>query len=121
SQRGITQMALDIIFRSLAPTVRNPDNTISPLQLASLAASDPTEAQLFSAQTFLEAVYGDPNGDRGRNSRAQTPMSPSRANTPMTVWSPQPNISWKGSPTIRPSPLRQCHFKLSEGHGTTDM
>lgn len=114
-------MALDIIFRSLAPTVRNPDNTISPLQLASLAASDPTEAQLFSAQTFLEAVYGDPNGDRGRNSRAQTPMSPSRANTPMTVWSPQPNISWKGSPTIRPSPLRQCHFKLSEGHGTTDM
>lgn len=120
SQRGITQMALDIIFRSLAPTVRNPDNSISPLQLASLAAADPTEAQLFSAQTFLEAVYGDPNGDRGRNSRAQTPMSPSRAHTPMTVWSP-PKISWKGSPTIRPSPLRQCHFKLSEGPGSMDI
>lgn len=112
-------MALDIIFRSLEPTVRNPDNSITPLQLASLAASDPTEAQLFSAQTFLEAVYGDPNG--GRNSRAQTPMSMSRAHTPMTVWSPPPKFSWTGSPSIRPSPLRQCHFKLSEGNGTMDV
>lgn len=113
-------MALDIIFRSLEPTVQNSDHSITPLQLASLAASDATEAQLFSAQTFLEAVYGDPSGDRGRNSRAQTPMSTSRAHTPMTVWSPPPKSSWKGSPTFRPSPLRQCHYKLSEGNGTMD-
>jgi hypothetical protein len=81
-------MALDIIFRSLAPSVKNHDNSITPVELASLAASDPTEAQLFSAQAFLEAVYGDPSGDRGRNSRAQTPVS--RAQTPMTVWNPLP-------------------------------
>lgn len=107
-------MGLDILFRSLAPSVRDPDNSITPLQLASLAASDPTEAQLFSAQTFLEAVYGEPNGDRGRNSRAQTPVSSSRAQTPQTVWSPPPQKSWKGTPTTRPSPLRQCHFKVPE-------
>ncbi|KAJ6115570.1 hypothetical protein N7523_005987 [Penicillium sp. IBT 18751x] len=87
SQRGLTQMALDVIFRSLKPTVKTEDGSISPMMLASLAASDASEAQLFSAQTFLEAVYGDPNG--GRNSRAQTPMSPGRANTPLTVRSPQ--------------------------------
>lgn len=88
SQRGITQMALDVIFRSLEPTVKTEDGSMSPMMLASLAAADTSEAQLFAAQTFLEAVYGDPNSDRGRNSRAPTPMSPSRAHTPLTVRSP---------------------------------
>ena len=81
-------MALDVIFRSLEPTVKTEDGSISPMMLASLAAADSSEAQLFAAQTFLEAVYGDPNNDRGRNSRAPTPMSPSRAHTPLTVRSP---------------------------------
>lgn len=80
-------MALDVIFRSLEPTIRPPDNSISPVLLASVAASDPCEAQFFTAQMFLEAVYGD----TGRNSRAQTPMScSSRANTPSMVRSPIP-------------------------------
>ncbi|KAJ5773954.1 hypothetical protein N7457_008850 [Penicillium paradoxum] len=82
TQRGMTQMALDVIFRSLEPTIKTEDHSITPVMLASLAAADTSEAQLFSAQTFLEAVYGEPNG---RTSRAQTPMSPSRANTPLMV------------------------------------
>ncbi|OOQ82926.1 kinesin family protein [Penicillium brasilianum] len=98
SQRGITQMALDVIFRSLEPTKKTEDGSISPLMLASLAASDASEAQLFSAQTFLEAVYGEPNA--GRSSRAQTPMSPSRAHTPSTVRSPE-SLNPQGSPTKR--------------------
>ncbi|KAJ5692857.1 hypothetical protein N7462_002280 [Penicillium macrosclerotiorum] len=103
SQRGITQMALDVIFRSLEPTIKTEDGSISPLMLASLAASDASEAQLFSAQTFLEAVYGEPNGgDRGRNSRAQTPMSPSRAHTPLTVRSPHTLNPHEGSPAKHP-------------------
>lgn len=112
-------MALDVLFRSLAPSVRDQDNSITPLQLSSLAASDPTEAQLFSAKAFLEAVYGDPPVDNGRNSRAQTPASSSRAQTPMTVWSP-PQNPWKGTPIMRPSPLRQCHFNLSKEPESTD-
>ncbi|KAL2863665.1 kinesin family protein [Aspergillus lucknowensis] len=92
TQRGITQMSLDVIFKSLASTIKPPDNSISPILLASVAASDTSESQLFTAQTFLEAVYGEPGADRGRNSRAQTPMSSSRAHTPMTVWiSPLPS------------------------------
>ncbi|KAL5340113.1 kinesin-like protein [Aspergillus crustosus] len=83
TQRGITQMSLDLIFKSLASTIKPPDNSIPPFFLASVAASDASESQMFSAQTFLEAVYGEPSADRGRNSRAQTPMSSSRAHTPM--------------------------------------
>ncbi|KAL4945453.1 hypothetical protein BDV06DRAFT_230843 [Aspergillus oleicola] len=93
TQRGITQMSLDVIFKSLASTIKPPDNTIPPILLASVAASDTTESQMFTAQTFLEAVYGEP-GDRGRNSRAQTPLSSTggRAHTPMAVWkTPLPN------------------------------
>ncbi|KAJ5577671.1 uncharacterized protein N7459_006635 [Penicillium hispanicum] len=102
SQRGITQMALDVIFRSLEPTLKTEDDGISPMTLASLAASDSSEAQIFSAQTFLEAVYGDPSGDRGRSSRAQTPMSPSRAHTPLTVRSPETLNTLEGLPSRRP-------------------
>jgi hypothetical protein len=100
TQRGITQMSLDLIFKSLASTIKPPDNTIPPILLASVATSDASESQLFTAQTFLEAVYGEP--DRGRNSRAQTPMSSSRAHTPMAVWkSPLPNLL-HGAPILNP-------------------
>jgi hypothetical protein len=92
-------MALDVIFRSLEPTKKSEDGSISPLMLASLAASDASEAQLFSAPTFLEAVYGEPSA--GRSSRAQTPMSPSRAHTPSTVRSPKSPNFHGGSPTKR--------------------
>ncbi|KAJ5736029.1 uncharacterized protein N7483_001154 [Penicillium malachiteum] len=102
SQRGMTQMALDVIFRSLRPTLKTEDGSISPMMLASLAGSDTSEAQIFSAQTFLEAVYGEPNGNGGRNSRAQTPMSPSRAQTPLTVRSPI-ILNVPGSPVKRPT------------------
>ncbi|OQE46432.1 hypothetical protein PENCOP_c001G04844 [Penicillium coprophilum] len=99
TERGMTQMALDVIFRSLEPTIKTEDSSITPVMLASLAAADASEAQLFSAQTFLEAVYGEPNG---RTSRAQTPMSPSRANTPLMVRSPLTLNSPQGSPTPLP-------------------
>lgn len=74
------------------------------MMLASLAAADASEAQLFAAHTFLEAVYGDPNADRGRSSRAQTPMSPSRAHTPLTVRSPNTLYTLDESPPLRATP-----------------
>ncbi|GAQ04202.1 kinesin-like motor protein 9 [Aspergillus lentulus] len=103
TQRGLTQMSFDVIFRSLESTIKPPDNSISPVLLSSVAASDASEAQLFTAQTFLEAVYGDWSGDRGRNSRAQTPMSSSRAETPMTVRYPIPLSPLQGTQALRPS------------------
>ncbi|OJJ44298.1 hypothetical protein ASPZODRAFT_71833 [Penicilliopsis zonata CBS 506.65] len=107
SQRGITQMALDLMFKSIATGTTGSDVSTSPLLLASLAASDPSEAQLFSAQTFLEAVYGDPNSERNRGSRAQTPSS--RSQTPMAVWTPlSPNILQETQYVCPPSPGTQA-------------
>lgn len=94
----MTQMALDVIFRSLEPTIKTDDGSITPVMMASLATADASEAQLFSAQTFLEAVYGEPTG---RSSRAQTPMSPGRANTPLMVRTTPTLNSPLGSPTLR--------------------
>ncbi|KAK2738387.1 hypothetical protein FQN57_007064 [Myotisia sp. PD_48] len=84
SQRGITQMSLDVVYRSLGTTIIRPtDGNISP-HMRSLQASDPSEAQISPAKSFLQGIYGDANGDRGRASRAQTPMvTGSRAHTPM--------------------------------------
>ena len=108
-------MALDVIFQSLEPTIKPPDNSINPILLASVAASDPCEAQFFSAQTFLEAVYGDQNADRGRNSRAQTPVSSSRANTPSMVRNPLSPKSTQIAPAARPSIFERLYpmFNLS--------
>ncbi|EHY53812.1 hypothetical protein HRR83_004457 [Exophiala dermatitidis] len=82
SQRGLTQMTLDVLFRSIAEKIRRPHHPDLPTDtelLSSLQASDPSEAQILSATTFLDSVFSD--GDRARLSRAQTPMS--RAQTPM--------------------------------------
>ncbi|RAO64496.1 uncharacterized protein BHQ10_000508 [Talaromyces amestolkiae] len=80
TQRGITQMSLDILFRSLADTIRSADNFEDPTLLASLSAADSSEAQIFSARNFIDSIYGDPT-ERGRASRAHTPMS--RGQTPL--------------------------------------
>jgi hypothetical protein len=107
-------MGLDVIFKSLASTIRPPDNTITPLSLASVSESDHAESQIFTAQTFLEAVYGDPGADRGRHSRAQTPMSSSRAQTPMTVRTPSPGSPLQRTPT-RPHTSPGSRLNLFRG------
>jgi hypothetical protein len=82
-------MTLDVLFRSIGTRIRHPDISTDSSLLPSLQSSDPSEAQILSAHTFLESIYGDP--DRGRNSRAQTPMvvgNFSRSQTPMMVGLP---------------------------------
>ncbi|KAL3438315.1 P-loop containing nucleoside triphosphate hydrolase protein [Aspergillus tetrazonus] len=115
TQRGITQMSLDVIFKSLASTIKPPDNSIPPYLLASVSASDASESQMFTAQTFLEAVYGE--SDRGRNSRAQTPMSTTRAHTPMA--DPMPALIFPR----RHAPIRTSTLPRSPdvGHLTLEL
>ena len=90
-ERGLTQMSLEVLFRSIGESIQRPGQVDFPLDnelLQSLQSSDPSEAQITSASAFLESIYGDL--DRGRHSRAQTPMvgGGSRAQTPMMVWHP---------------------------------
>ncbi|RMZ91698.1 hypothetical protein DV736_g1074, partial [Chaetothyriales sp. CBS 134916] len=75
SQRGITQMSLDVVFRSIGSQLCCVDDNL----VSSLQASDPSEAHILPASTFLEQTYE--SSDRARLSRAQTPLS--RGQTPM--------------------------------------
>ncbi|KAL8693772.1 MAG: hypothetical protein Q9218_001468 [Villophora microphyllina] len=94
SQRGLTQLSLDLLYRSLGQQTLHPDRHQS--LLASLKAADASEAQILAATDFLDGVYGDTLQER-TNSRAPTPMtvgqkSSSKATTcqatgPKSQWS----------------------------------
>ncbi|KAI9050685.1 hypothetical protein LZ554_004805 [Drepanopeziza brunnea f. sp. 'monogermtubi'] len=75
SQRGLTQLALDLLFRSISHNILDPATTTS--LHATVAASDPSEAQVMSAQMFLDTIYGDSSGASRASSRAPTPMGES--------------------------------------------
>ncbi|KAI3391080.1 hypothetical protein diail_7975 [Diaporthe ilicicola] len=72
SQRGLTQLSLDIIFRSVGKNLV--DVATNPALEASIKALDASEANISSASTFIETVYGDPSGAPRPSSRAQTPL-----------------------------------------------
>ncbi len=74
TQRGVTQLALDLLYRSLWGQVLHPSD--HPSLVASLCATDPSEAQIFPAAVFLENVYGEVAA-----SRAGTPMAVSHFTT----------------------------------------
>ncbi|KAL8826633.1 MAG: hypothetical protein Q9191_003681 [Dirinaria sp. TL-2023a] len=78
SQRGLAQLSLDLLYRSLGDQTLHPAQIIS--LLASLNAADASEAQIYSASTFLDGVYGEPIQERN-NSRATTPMAVGRNST----------------------------------------
>lgn len=80
SQRGLTQLALDLLFRSLSSSILDPTTTIS--LHGSVAASDPSEAQVLPAYSFLEGLYGEPSIPTRASSRAATPMRVRNANSP---------------------------------------
>lgn len=67
----MTQLSLDVLYRSLDTRTLHPAN--HPSLIASLNATDASEAQIFSASGFLDNVYGDSLQEPSR-SRAPTPM-----------------------------------------------
>ncbi|EME88747.1 uncharacterized protein MYCFIDRAFT_125702 [Pseudocercospora fijiensis CIRAD86] len=74
TQRGLTQLALDVLFRSTEPQLADADS--SDYTYNSLIAADATESTLFRAQDFLDSIYD--NGNVSRLSRAATPaLNPS--------------------------------------------
>ncbi|KAL2158692.1 hypothetical protein VTH06DRAFT_4174 [Thermothelomyces fergusii] len=73
SQRGLTQLALDVIFQSLGDNVV--DCETCPTLEQSIAASDPSEAAIFPAPAFLDTIFVDLSASHRAGSRAQTPMN----------------------------------------------
>ncbi|KAK0714764.1 P-loop containing nucleoside triphosphate hydrolase protein [Lasiosphaeris hirsuta] len=72
SQRGLTQLALDVVFRSIGRNIL--DCSSHPILEQSISASDPSEGAVFSASTFLDNVYTDSAAPLRASSRAPTPM-----------------------------------------------
>ncbi|KAL7929645.1 kinesin [Trichoderma chlorosporum] len=73
NQRGLTQLAMDVIFRSIS------DNIVESAQsptLDSLQACDASESTLVTATYFLDGINGDATQTtyRGSGSRSTTPM-----------------------------------------------
>lgn len=82
TQRGLTQLALDVIFRSLDSSLA--DGITQPSLESSIIASDPSEANILSAPAFLETVYSD----FAASARASRASRTSRATTPLVVRHP---------------------------------
>ncbi|KAL2262394.1 hypothetical protein VTK26DRAFT_1443 [Humicola hyalothermophila] len=100
SQRGLTQLSLDVIFRSLGQHLVDCD--ANPTLEQSIAASDPSEANMFAASTFLDSVYADSTAPFRASSRAATPMlneshgpsqGPSRRLQRPSTFPQQPDVS----------------------------
>ena len=94
SQRGLTQLTLDVLFRSIGKAIVHPS-----VALNSMAISDVSEAQLLTAAEFLDSVYGD--GDSRAGSRAQTPMSVSTQTQPQAQSSQAVSYTHLTLPTKR--------------------
>ncbi|KAF2000054.1 kinesin [Amniculicola lignicola CBS 123094] len=71
AQRGLTQMALDVLFQSIGEQLVQ--SFYGAPAFSSLAAADVSEAHMFTASAFLDSMYGDNQSERFP-SRAQTPM-----------------------------------------------
>ena len=119
TQRGLTQMALDILFQSTDTQLVQP--TYGSSVFPSLAGADVSEAQLFPAATFLDSLYGDNQSERGFNSRAQTPM-PVCPSFHKQIWTyiPTPtqaqlNILHPSSLNLYPSLSQNIYSRTSTG------
>ncbi|OTB01633.1 hypothetical protein M426DRAFT_25399 [Hypoxylon sp. CI-4A] len=100
NQRGMTQLALDTLFRSIDQNIVACDS--SPTLEASIKSSDASEASIFSAPAFLETVYSDYSGPSRAGSRAGTPMTVGHPNTSVRPSiPPQPPGAFPSSPSIR--------------------
>ncbi|KAI0905809.1 P-loop containing nucleoside triphosphate hydrolase protein [Ustulina deusta] len=73
SQRGLTQLALDVVFRSIESNIVDYDAT--PALEASIRSSDASEANIHPASAFLESIFGDVTAPSRAGSRAATPMT----------------------------------------------
>ncbi|KAI1302287.1 P-loop containing nucleoside triphosphate hydrolase protein [Xylaria venustula] len=72
SQRGLTQLALDVVYRSIQSNIV--DYESNPALESSIRASDASEANIHPASSFLESIFGDVAAPSRAGSRATTPM-----------------------------------------------
>ncbi|RMY92033.1 hypothetical protein D0862_09571 [Hortaea werneckii] len=99
SQRGITQLALDVLYRHTAPTLVDAD--YSPSAFSSLCQADVSEGHLLTASNFLDSIYC--GGD----------VSYSRAATPGMVCEDAPQLYTPPLPGAFPSSVDESMGRSS--------
>lgn len=72
SQRGLTQLALHVLFRSLGDHLLDPATNLS--LIPTLSAADASEGRLCATSAFFDSLFRDTSVER-MDSRAQTPMT----------------------------------------------
>ncbi|ROT41445.1 P-loop containing nucleoside triphosphate hydrolase protein [Sodiomyces alkalinus F11] len=112
TQRGMTQMTLDVLFRSIG---YNMLDMRAQFELdSSLRTSDVSDGSLMSAPTFLETIYSDFAGPSRAGSRAATPMLVGTPReVPATPPAPRYYPSGPGPKSVRvvpptPTLLQRC-------------
>lgn len=86
SQRGLTQLALDLLFRSLADNIAELDADLT--REASIKALDGSDAFISTAPAFIETVYGDAAAYLRSPSRSQASQVVCTRNVPPLVPAP---------------------------------
>ncbi|KAJ8132282.1 hypothetical protein O1611_g1342 [Lasiodiplodia mahajangana] len=102
NQRGLTQLALDVVFRSIQSNIVDYDS--NPALEASIRSSDASEANIYPASTFLESIFGDVTAPSRAGSRATTPM----------IVRPPPVNSYPSSPGKFPGSLSSMRLVQQE-------
>ncbi|KAK1075985.1 hypothetical protein LTR33_009344 [Friedmanniomyces endolithicus] len=106
SQRGITQLTLDVLFQQTSPYLV--DAEMRPTIFQSLCSADVSEAYLLPASAYLDSIYS--SGENGGFSRATTPALPSLAK----YQNPPPTTpSHLSLPHSRPNILTRSIAKLT--------
>ncbi|KAJ4156040.1 hypothetical protein LMH87_001254 [Akanthomyces muscarius] len=90
TQRGLTQLAVDVVFRSIGPSML--DAASLPAIIESLQACDPSESPLVAAPQYLETVFADHSQFSRANSRAATPMIGDFSSSVMSPAPPRRNL-----------------------------
>ncbi|RKF80876.1 Kinesin-like motor protein 9 [Golovinomyces cichoracearum] len=95
TQRGLIQLALDVLFRSISKNLLTTTNDNS--LLASVADADASEAQVMSAQAFMDMMSNEPSNAPRVGSRAPTPVI-GESNFNSTT--PRRNMLWTSIPSL---------------------
>lgn len=99
SQRGLTQLALDLLYRSIGPNLLTTQSSQS--LHATVAASDHSEAQVLTAQMFMDMINGDIVGSRA-GSRAPTPARVRPSHVPVSAY---PSVTYPTLPLLGPASI----------------
>lgn len=125
AQRGLTQMALDVLFQTTGNQLVQ--SFYGAPAFSSLAAADAAEANMFTATAYLDSMFGDNQSERCP-SRAQTSMlvssdSPTSPNSKSSFFQSLSPSGQPLSPIFSPYPISpsnsnantSINFRLSAG------